>query len=178
MPKEFEKIEPTFDGLSDSRIYKSQSKEPERPKRNSFLKKVLKIIGGLVIIFGVMLFSGVGKIIGKKAGEASQEPMPAHDLLKMAVQNANKQLPISVGEGFTLIGVGEGYDNMIIYQYEISESFVLNENFLSLQTQKIKHDYCSEKMKSLSDNGISAQWKYKHGGKKYTITQTPSDCAI
>lgn len=181
MSKNFERKEPTFDSNFSETIKQSPGNELPQKSSNTLSRKILKLIGILMLILGVALFSGIAKLIGKNSGKdigqtLAQEQSPADALVKKAVDAANQQVPLSFDNGMTLVGVNEGPNHTVVYFFEIQSSLNVTEQFVPLQTQQLRRDYCSEKMKAFVENGISAQWRYKHGKKEYVITQTPSSC--
>lgn len=179
MTNENQRIDPSFDDMpGGAHLSTSRNSLPQRSQpQKSWLRTLLKLIGGLVLILGVAVVSGVGKLIGKSAGQSSlhQEPVVSN-LVKQAVDAANQKAPVTVGDGVTLVRATEGTGNTVVYSYDIRSSIVLNAKFMQHQTEQLHRDYCGEKMRAFVSNGISAEWHYKHGNKSYVIRQTPVDC--
>lgn len=172
MNNNFDRVEPT---LSDSfDIPKTVNGQDVQPSSKKSKPKIIRFFGWVILIFVVLLFSGIAKIIGKSTGKEFAKQDPIAEAIEKSVETVNKKTPISVGNGITLVEAEKG-DKKIVYIMKIDDSLKIAKNFGKLQKEELIKNYC-EKMKPFVNNGISAEWTYTHLNEKYVITISPSNC--
>lgn len=136
--------------------------------------------GGVGAIFGALIGGAVGNAVGKSAGQR----MTVDEALVKAVDQFNKQLPMTVDRSTRLESIQAGPGRAFTYHYTIvtaRAAEIDTAEFYRAMSSRLRNGVCtSPDMQVLFKNGVTVSYSYRGSDGRHVtkVAVTPRHCGI